>query len=34
MLPKHHVASRCAVFKAAPERLFALIAGSQECVLM
>ena len=30
MLPKHHVASRCAVFKAAPERLFALIDGSQE----
>jgi hypothetical protein len=30
LLPKRHVASRSAVFKAAPERLFALIAGSQE----
>ncbi|MGD0737294.1 MAG: SRPBCC family protein [Terracidiphilus sp.] len=30
MLPKRHVASRSAVFKAGPERLFALIAGSQD----
>jgi hypothetical protein len=30
LLPKHHVAARSAVFKASPERLFALIAGSQD----
>jgi hypothetical protein len=30
MLPKRHVAARSAVFKAGPERLFALIAGSQD----
>ena len=30
MLPNRHVASRSAMFKTAPERLFALIAGSQD----
>ena len=30
LLPKRHVVSRRASFRAAPERLFALIAGSQE----
>ena len=30
MLPKRHVVERSAVFKASPEKLFALIAGSQE----
>jgi len=30
MLPKRHVAARSAVFKASPEKLFALIAGNQE----
>jgi hypothetical protein len=30
LLPKRHVAARSAVFKAAPERLFALISGSQD----
>jgi hypothetical protein len=30
LLPKRHVASRSAVFNASPERLFALIAGSQQ----
>jgi hypothetical protein len=29
MLPKRHVATRSATFKASPEKLFALIAGSQ-----
>lgn len=29
LLPKRHVATRSATFKAAPEQLFALIAGSQ-----
>lgn len=29
LLPKRHVVSRTASFKAAPDRLFALIAGSQ-----
>jgi hypothetical protein len=30
MLPKRHVVARSAVFKASPEKLFALIAGSQD----
>jgi hypothetical protein len=30
MLSKRHVVARSAVFKASPERLFALIAGSQD----
>jgi hypothetical protein len=30
MLPKRHVVSRSASFKASPENLFALIAGSQD----
>jgi hypothetical protein len=30
LLPKRHVASRSAVFNAPPERLFQLIAGSQD----
>lgn len=30
LLPKRHVVSRSAFFKASPERLFALIAGSQD----
>jgi hypothetical protein len=30
LLPKRHVIARSATFKASPERLFALIAGSQE----
>jgi hypothetical protein len=30
LLPKRHVVSRSAVFKATPERLFALVAGSQD----
>jgi len=30
LLPKRHVTSRSAFFKASPERLFALIAGSQD----
>jgi hypothetical protein len=30
LLHKRHVAARSAVFKASPERLFALIAGSQD----
>jgi polyketide cyclase/dehydrase/lipid transport protein len=30
MLPKRHVAERRATFKASPEKLFALIAGSQD----
>jgi hypothetical protein len=30
LLPKRHVASRRASFHAAPDRLFALVAGSQE----
>jgi hypothetical protein len=30
LLPKRHVASRSAVIQATPERLFALISGSQE----
>jgi hypothetical protein len=41
LLPKRHVAARSAIFKAAPERLFALIAGNQDwrpgvksCVLL
>jgi hypothetical protein len=29
LLPKHHVVTRCAFFKASPEKLFALISGSQ-----
>jgi Polyketide cyclase / dehydrase and lipid transport len=29
LLPKRHVASRSALFKASPDRLFALVAGSQ-----
>jgi Polyketide cyclase / dehydrase and lipid transport len=29
LLPKRHVASRSAVFQATPERLFAMISGSQ-----
>jgi hypothetical protein len=30
LLPKRHVIARSAVFKASPEKLFALIAGSQD----
>jgi hypothetical protein len=30
LLPKRHVIARSALFKAAPERLFALVAGSQD----
>ncbi|MGO8757034.1 MAG: SRPBCC family protein [Terracidiphilus sp.] len=30
LLPKRHVVSRSAVFKATPERLFALVAGNQD----
>lgn len=30
MLPKHHMASRSAVFNASPDRLFALITGPQD----
>jgi hypothetical protein len=30
LLPKRHVAARSAVFKTSPERLFTLIAGSQD----
>ena len=30
LLPKRHVVSRSGLFKASPERLFALIAGSQD----
>lgn len=30
LLPKRHVVARSAVFKASPERLFALIAGGQD----
>jgi hypothetical protein len=30
ILPKRHVASRSATFKASPERLFALVVGSQD----
>jgi hypothetical protein len=30
MLPKRHVVERSAIFKASPEKLFALIAGNQE----
>jgi polyketide cyclase/dehydrase/lipid transport protein len=29
LLPKHHVASRSAAFRATPERLFSFIAGAQ-----
>ena len=30
MLPKRHVVERSAIFKASPEKLFALIAGNQD----
>jgi hypothetical protein len=30
LLPKRHVVTRTAIFKASPERLFALIAGNQD----
>jgi hypothetical protein len=30
LLPKHHVASRSAAFRASPERLFSFIAGAQD----
>jgi hypothetical protein len=30
LLPKHHIASRSAAYRATPERLFSLIAGPQD----